>query len=114
MADTVIICAGSSQAIAQGLKCIDCGGTVLFFAPLPPEDSFPIPVYDLWRDNITLTNSYAGGPADITKAIELIRTRKIDALDMITHRLGLAETGKGFQLVANAQDSLKVIIEPQK
>ncbi len=114
LADTVIICAGSSQAIAQGLQCIDCGGTILFFAPLTPEDSFPIPVYDLWRDNITLTNSYAGGPADITEAIELIRTRKINVLDMITHRLGLAEARRGFQLVANAQDSLKVIIEPQR
>jgi hypothetical protein len=27
---------------------------------------------------------------------------------------GLAETGLGFQLVARAQDSLKVIIEPQR
>ena len=114
MADTVIICAGSSQAIEQGLQCIDCGGTVLFFAPLIPEDSFPIPVYDLWRDNITLTNSYAGSPEDIAEAIELIRIQKINVLDMITHRLSLAETGQGFQLVARAQDSLKVIIEPQR
>ena len=28
--------------------------------------------------------------------------------------LRLAETGLGFQLVAQAQDSLKVIIEPQR
>ena len=28
--------------------------------------------------------------------------------------LGLVETGLGFQLVARAQDSLKVIIEPQR
>jgi L-iditol 2-dehydrogenase len=33
---------------------------------------------------------------------------------MITHRLGLAETGLGFQLVNEARDSLKVIIEPQR
>jgi L-iditol 2-dehydrogenase len=33
---------------------------------------------------------------------------------MITHRLGLAETGLGFRLVAEAQDSIKVIIEPQR
>jgi L-iditol 2-dehydrogenase len=39
---------------------------------------------------------------------------KIRVQEMITHRLGLAETGLGFQLVAQAQDSLKVIIEPQR
>jgi L-iditol 2-dehydrogenase len=33
---------------------------------------------------------------------------------MITHRFGLADTVKGFQLVAEAQESIKVIIEPQR
>jgi L-iditol 2-dehydrogenase len=33
---------------------------------------------------------------------------------MITHRLGLAETGLGFKLVAEARSSLKVIVEPQR
>jgi L-iditol 2-dehydrogenase len=33
---------------------------------------------------------------------------------MITHRLGLAQTGLGFQLVAKAQNSIKVIIQPQR
>jgi len=28
--------------------------------------------------------------------------------------LSLAEVGHGFQLVANARDSIKVIIEPQR
>ena len=39
---------------------------------------------------------------------------KIRVGEMITHRLGLSETGLGFQLVAQAQDALKVIIEPQR
>jgi L-iditol 2-dehydrogenase len=34
--------------------------------------------------------------------------------NMITHRLPLAEAGRGFQLVAEATDSIKVIIEPRK
>jgi L-iditol 2-dehydrogenase len=33
---------------------------------------------------------------------------------MITHRLSLAKAGLGFKLVAEAKESLKVIIEPQK
>jgi hypothetical protein len=32
----------------------------------------------------------------------------------MTFGKGLVETGLGFQLVARAQDSLKVIIEPQE
>jgi L-iditol 2-dehydrogenase len=33
---------------------------------------------------------------------------------MITHRLPLAETGVGFKLVAEAKESIKVIIEPHQ
>ncbi|NVM23931.1 MAG: alcohol dehydrogenase, partial [Desulfobacterales bacterium] len=38
--------------------------------------------------------------------------RRVPVREMITHRLSLAETGLGFQLVAEARESIKVIIEP--
>ena len=44
--------------------------------------------------------------------MELIRQKRVNVLDMITHRLPLSETGHGFKLVEDAQESLKVIIEP--
>jgi L-iditol 2-dehydrogenase len=78
-------------------------------------DPRPTSVNDLfWRNEITLTSSYGGSPADYARALGLIQAGKIRVRDMITHRLGLAETGLGFQLVARAQDSLKVVIEPQR
>jgi len=40
--------------------------------------------------------------------------KKVDVVDMITHKFPLAETAKGFKLVADAKNSIKVIIEPQK
>ena len=43
-----------------------------------------------------------------------IRAGTVPVRQMITHRLSLAETGLGFQLVAEAQDSIKVIVEPQR
>ena len=67
-----------------------------------------------WRNEVTLTGSYGGSPTDYTAALKLIRAGKIPVREMITHRLGLAETGLGFQLVARAQASLKVIIKPQR
>ena len=115
LADLVIICTGAVSAVNQALQSVERGGTVLFFAPTDPAVSLPIPVNDLfWRNEITLTSSYGGSPADYAAALELIGSGRIHVRDMITHRLGLAETGLGFQLVAQAQDSLKVIIEPQR
>jgi len=115
LADLVVVCTGATQAIAQALRSVERGGTILFFAPTEPDVTIPLPVNELfWRNEVTLTSSYAGAPADYATALELIRARRVRVREMITHRLGLAETGLGFQLVAAAGDSIKVIIEPQR
>jgi len=115
LADLVVVCTGAAPAIAQALKSVERGGTVLLFAPTNAGVTIPISINELfWRNDITLTTSYAGSPADYQTALELIRAGTIPVRQMITHRLGLAETGLGFQLVADAQNSIKVIIEPQR
>jgi len=113
-ADLVIVCAGAVSAIDQAFKSVDRGGTILMFAPPMPGTMVPVPLGDLWKDEITVTSTYAGSPRDINEAIELLWTKRVVVSDMITHRLGLAETGKGFELVAKAEDSIKVIVEPQR
>jgi L-iditol 2-dehydrogenase len=94
---------------------VERGGTVLFFAPTDQGVTIPISVNDLFfRNDITLTTSYAGSPADHWRAMQLIEAGVLNIQRMITHRFGLADTVKGFQLVADAQESIKVIIEPQR
>jgi threonine dehydrogenase-like Zn-dependent dehydrogenase len=44
--------------------------------------------------------------------MELIRQKKVNVSLMITHTLLLSDTAKGFQLVEDAKESLKVIIKP--
>lgn len=114
LADFVVICAASDSAIDQGLKSVDRGGTVLFFAPKEPGATFPFPLFDLWKDNIKIVNSYASPPLDTQIAIDLIESGRVAVKDMITHRLGLDEAQKGFTLAAEAKDSIKVMIEPQR
>jgi len=112
--DLVIVFAGSISAYNQALESVDRGGTVLCFAPLEPGVHFPFPLLDFWHNGITFLPTYGGSPLDIEGAIELIRTRRLPLRGMITHRLSLAETGIGFRLVAEAKESIKVIIEPQR
>ncbi|MFC2039116.1 zinc-dependent dehydrogenase [Chloroflexota bacterium] len=115
LADIVVICTGALPAIEQGLNSVERDGTVIFFAPTGPDVTFPLSINDIfWRNDVTLTTSYAGSPSDHRAAIEMIRSGAVDTETMITHRFPLGETGKGFQLVAGAVDSVKVIIEPQK
>jgi L-iditol 2-dehydrogenase len=114
LADQVMICTGAMSAMNQALQSVDRGGTVMFFAPTEPGVMLPVPVNDFWRNGITLLPSYGGAPLDLVQAIELIRAKRVPVAEMITHRLGLAETGVGFQLVAGAGESIKVIVEPQR
>lgn len=114
LADLVIVCTGALPAFRQALESVDRGGTVLFFAPTEPDASLRVPVNEFWRNEIKLMTSYGCGPQDAAEAIKLIRAGRVPVRDMITHRLSLAETGKGFRLVADAKESIKVIIEPQK
>jgi L-iditol 2-dehydrogenase len=114
LTDLVIVCAGTISAYIQALQSVDRGGTVLCFAPLEPGLSFVFPFFDFWNDGITLLSTYGGSPFDITTAIELIKAQRLPLLEMITHRLPLAETGLGFHLVSEAKDSIKVIVEPHR
>jgi L-iditol 2-dehydrogenase len=115
LADLVIVCTGAASAIAQALKSVDRGGRILLFAPTDPDMTIPISINELfWRNDVTITTSYAGSPADHQTALNLIGTGTISVGRMITHRLSLEETGLGFQLVTSAQNSIKVIIEPQR
>ena len=111
-ADLVIVCTGALPAIKQAVRSIDRGGTLLFFAPTAAGVDVPIPLFDFWRDEISIVTSYAGSGEDLAQAMELIRARKVRVADMVTHRLPLAETGVGFQLTAAGRDSIKVIIDP--
>ncbi len=112
LADLVVVTTAASAAIEQSLRAVDKGGTILYFAPAAPGTTFPMPVFDLWNDGISLVHSYAGPPADMRRALDLIAARRVDVASMITHRLPLAETARGFALVLGAAESMKVIIDP--
>ncbi|MBC7081002.1 MAG: alcohol dehydrogenase catalytic domain-containing protein [Thermoplasmatales archaeon] len=112
LADRVILSTGATSAFYQALRCVEKGGVLLLFAPLSPDKELPINIFDIWNRGIKIVSSYAGAPADIYEAIEILKNKKIEVNDMITHRLSLDEIQKGFDLVAEAKESIKVIIYP--
>src|SRR3989338_11272196 len=100
----VIVCTGARQAYEEALRSVERGGTILFFAATDKGVTIPLSINDLfWRNEITLMSSYAGSPEDHVEALKKIASKKINVRDMITHRLGLAETGTGFKLVSEAR-----------
>ncbi|MCX8150786.1 MAG: zinc-dependent dehydrogenase [Candidatus Bathyarchaeota archaeon] len=114
LADQVIVCSGATAASLNALSCVDKGGTILFFAVPDPTVKIPLPITDFWRNEITLKTSYGAAPQDLEESLSLLAAKKLNVLDMITHRLSLQQAAEGFKLVATAGESLKVILEPNR
>ncbi|MGM0426669.1 MAG: alcohol dehydrogenase catalytic domain-containing protein [Thermodesulfobacteriota bacterium] len=115
LADVVIIC--FEGFIPLALKCVEKGGTVLFFAGAAEGAALPGALNDVfWRTEITLTSTYAGAPADCLTALKLIREKSVPVVKTITHRLNMAEGPDGFKMVASpvGHDCIKVIVRPQE
>jgi len=113
-ADVVILCASALSAVEQAWQCVDKGGVVVFFTVPGPDKQVCVPINDFWTREIRIITSYYCGPPDIIDAIELIDTGKITVDDMITHRLALQDIARGFQLVLDGSESIKVIIKPNQ
>ncbi len=111
-ADKVIVCAGALSAMEGAFESVDRGGRILLFAPLRPDEFLPLPVWDLWKDEVSIVTSYAACDRDIKKAVELISSGRVTVEDMITHELPLEDAQKGFRLTAAGDSSLKVILRP--
>ena len=115
LADLVIIC--YEGFIPLALKCVERGGTVLFFAGASEGATIPATINSLfWRTEITLTSTYAGSPGDCDLALRLIKAGAVDVEKIITHRMPMEEAPAAFEAVCSPTEHqcIKVIVKPQQ
>src|SRR2546426_7680886 len=60
--DIVLVTPSSISAMQQGLELVGPGGTLLLYAPSPPEMTLPISPNALFFQEISLRTSYSAGP----------------------------------------------------
>ena len=114
LADQVIVCTGATSASLSALDCVDNGGTILFFAVPDPTVKLPVPINQFWRNEIEMQTSYGAAPNDLEDSLHVLATKQLNIADMITHKLSLTNAQEGFRLMAEAGQSLKVILEPNR
>jgi L-iditol 2-dehydrogenase len=114
LADKVVVCTGATQAALTALDCVDKGGTILFFAVPEPAVKVPVPINQFWRNEITIKTSYGAAPNDLAESLAILAEGKMNVEGMITHRLSLRQAAEGFRLMAEAGESLKVILQPNR
>ncbi len=112
LADQVVVCTGATSAAMSAMDCVENGGTILFFAVPDPTVKLQVPINQFWRNEISMRTSYGAAPNDLEDSLRYLATGKLNVKDMITHRFSLREAQEGFRLMAEAGQSLKVILEP--
>ncbi|MCX8026737.1 MAG: alcohol dehydrogenase catalytic domain-containing protein [Thermodesulfovibrionales bacterium] len=110
LANVVIVCPNSIEAIKEGISYVGDGGRLVLFTPARPKEKLEIDVNDLYFRDISITTSYSCGPQDTKEAYELIYNGQIVPSHLITHRFPITQVKDAFTLTYKAQDSLKVMI----
>jgi L-iditol 2-dehydrogenase len=111
LADVAIVCTGALSAAKQALECVSPGGTIIFFAVPKPGVMLEVPINDYWRNEITLMTSYGAAPEDLQESYTWILAKRINVKDLITHRFPIEKAKEAFEVVCEANESLKVIID---
>ena len=112
--DCIIVCTGALPAAKQAIECAGPGTTIIFFAVPKPGVNIEIPINDYWRNEVTIMTSYGAAPQDLDEAYDWIKSKKLNVVDLISHRFPLNKVGQAFNTVCEANESMKVILDPNK
>lgn len=112
-ADVVVVGPGSTDAMDEAVACVAPGGTILLFTPLPPDARWQMPAHDLYFKDVRIVNSYSAGPDDTREALRILEGG-FPVTQLITHRMPLNDAQKAYKLVADAGETLKVIVYPNR
>jgi L-iditol 2-dehydrogenase len=109
--DVAIVCTPDPEAITQTARWVAPGGTLCLYAPPRPGTPLGIEGEPLFMRELTVTASYSAGPGDMRAALALLRSGQVDGGRLVSHRVGLEDTGRALELVRSGQ-ALKAVVVP--
>jgi L-iditol 2-dehydrogenase len=109
-ADVVYEATNSVEGLAQALSLARIAGQVAAIG-IPPADELVLPASHPRRKQLSV-QFIRRSAHTIRQALELVATDKIDIKPWITHRFGLEEASKAFEMVGEYADGVvKAVIE---
>lgn len=111
-ANVVIVTAGSAQAQQQGIRMTGKMGKTCLFAGLPKDA--PMLEFDvnfIHYRQIALHGTFSSAPRHNALAVEMIRSKKIDADRILTHAVSLDDINLGLSLTEK-HEGLRVAVMP--
>jgi L-iditol 2-dehydrogenase len=88
------------------------GGTLHLGAPLAPGEDWVRDGNKAYFDEITITSKYSSDHHDSYSYFRLLDSGRIDAARAITNRFDIADSAQAFEMLRNAEQSLKIVVYP--
>jgi L-iditol 2-dehydrogenase len=111
LVDVAIVCTPKPEAIAAGFAAVAPGGSLCLYAPPSPGETLGLDGHALYVGEIDVCASYSAGSDDMRAALSLVASGRVDPLPLVTHRLGLDETGRALEL-ARSGEAIKALVLP--
>jgi L-iditol 2-dehydrogenase len=111
LVDVALVCTPKPAAIAAGFAAVAPGGALCLYAPPDPGEPLGLDGHALYVGEVDVCASYSAGPQDMRAALSLVASGRVDPLPLVTHRLGLDETGRALEL-ARSGEAIKALVLP--
>ena len=114
--DTVFDCAGVSREHAgpptlwQALTMVKENGKVVLVAV--SEKPFELDFNAIMRKGLKVFGSWAWSLDEFARALELMRSGKVDRKQLVTHEFPLDRAKEAYETQLRAEEAIKVVIKP--
>lgn len=108
--DLIIIATSDMKVMKNSIDIIRKGGTILIFGEPQQFTKVNIDVNKIYSKEINIKTTYAATNKEIQKALDLIKTKDIDANKIITHRYSINKSKDALENAHRRDKVIKAII----
>jgi L-iditol 2-dehydrogenase len=109
--DVALVTTANREAIEGAAAALAPGGTLCLFATTGPGTPVGVDSEGLFLRELTVCSSWSAGPADMRAAYDLLASGRVDPRPLVTHRVGLEQTGEALNLQRRGE-TIKAVVLP--
>lgn len=109
--DVALVTTANREAIEGAAAALAPGGTLCLYATTGPGTPVGVDSEGLFLRELTVCSSWSAGPADMRAAYDLLASGRVDPRPLVTHRVGLEQTGEALNLQRRGE-AIKVVVLP--
>jgi L-iditol 2-dehydrogenase len=108
--DLAVVATSAASAVPVAVSLVRRGGTVNLFGLPEAGSHLEEDLQDLYLRGLKIIPTYATTERDIAEVHALLAGKRLEIRDLVTHRFPLDKLPEAFQLAAEPDKALKVIV----